>query len=125
VTRRIVPGEDPTEVFHRLAEIAAEACPLPTDITWPYPPQEDGRMGSKAFYQPAVTPLTQSLAAWAGTSPAVAPFGTNALRYDDFARELAVFGPGSIDDAHQATEHVLIDDLVTLAHVYTRWLQPG
>ncbi len=123
-TRRIVPGEDPTEVYHRLAAIAAEACPLPTDITWPYPPEPDGRMGSKAFYQPADTPLARSLAAWAGTSPTVAPFGTNALRYGEFARELAVFGPGSIDDAHQATEHVLIDDLVTLAHVYTQWLEP-
>ena len=123
--RKLVPGEDPTEVFHRLAEIAAEACPLPTDITWPYPPEEDGRMGSKAFYQPADTPLSRSLAAWAGTSPTVAPFGTNALRYSDFARELAVFGPGSIDDAHQATEHVMIDDLVTLARVYSQWLEPA
>ena len=55
----------------------------------------------------------------------MAPFGTNALRYSDFARELAVFGPGSIDDAHQATEHVMIDDLVTLARVYSQWLEPA
>jgi hypothetical protein len=39
-----------------------------------------------AVYQPADTPLTRNLATWAGTQPAVAPFGTNALRYGGFAR---------------------------------------
>jgi len=124
-SRRIVPGEDPTDVYHQIAGLAAAACPLPTNITWPYPPREDGRLGTEAFYLPADTPLVQSLAAWAGTAPAVAPFGTNALRYSGFARELAVFGPGSIDDAHQATECVEIGALATLGDVYTRWLRPA
>lgn len=123
-TRRIVPGEDSTQVFHQLAVIAAEACPLPTRIEPVYPPSPDGRIGSNAFYQPADTALARSLADWAGTTPQVAPFGTNALRYPDVADQMVVFGPGSIDDAHQATESVAIADLVTLAEVYTRWLTP-
>ncbi len=122
--RRIVPGEDSTEVFHRLASIAAAACPLPTRIESAYPESVEGTIGSNAFYQPADTALAQSLASWAGTAPQVAPFGTNALRYPDFADQMVVFGPGSIDDAHQATESVAIADLVTLANVYTRWLDP-
>ena len=65
-TRRIVPGEDATEVYHRLAAIAEQACPLPTEITWPYPAGDDGRLGSEAFYQPADTPLAQALAAMGG-----------------------------------------------------------
>jgi acetylornithine deacetylase/succinyl-diaminopimelate desuccinylase-like protein len=124
-TRRIVPGEDSTEVYRQLAAIAADACPLPTRIQPVYPPADDGRIGSDAFYQTSDTPLVESLATWAGTTPKVAPFGTNALRYSGFANQMAVFGPGAIDDAHQATECVAIDDLVTLAEVYTRWLTPA
>ena len=123
-TRRIVPGEDSTEAYQRLASIAAAACPLPIKIEPVYPPAADGRIGSDAFYQAADTPLVESLATWAGTTPSVAPFGTNALRYSGFASQMAIFGPGAIDDAHQATECVAIDDLVTLAEIYTNWLTP-
>ncbi|MDJ0767967.1 MAG: M20/M25/M40 family metallo-hydrolase [Ilumatobacter sp.] len=125
VGRRTVPGEDPHEEFERIAAIARAACPLPTEIESVYPPDADGRYGAAAFYQPADTPLIRLLAGAAGTAPAVAPFGTNALRYGGFARELAVFGPGSIDDAHQATECVAIADLVTTAEVYEAWLDPA
>lgn len=124
-SRRTVPGEEASEVYEQLAALAARACPLPVRIESLQPVGPDGRIGSNAFYEPADTPLVASLAAWAGTQPTVAPFGTNALRYSGFARELAVFGPGSIDDAHQATERVSIADLVTTAEVYTRWLSPA
>ena len=125
VGQRIVPGQIAHEVYERLIAIAHESCPLPVTCESLLPAQPDGTFGSNAFYQPADTPLTRDLAKWAGTAPAVAPFGTNALRYSGFPNELAVFGPGRIDDAHQATERVAIDDLVRLADVYTRWLDPG
>jgi acetylornithine deacetylase/succinyl-diaminopimelate desuccinylase-like protein len=125
IGQRIVPGQIAHEVYERLISIVRDACPLPVTCESLLPPQPDGTFGSNAFYQPADTPLARDLATWAGTAPAVAPFGTNALRYDGFARELAVFGPGRIDDAHQATERVSIDDLVKLADVYTRWLDPA
>ncbi len=124
-SRRIVPGEDAEQVYEQLAAIARAACPLDTHVESALPVGPDGRIGSDAFYQSADTQLVHDLAAWAGTAPTVAPFGTNALRYGGFANELAVFGPGSIDDAHQATERVAIADLVTLADVYTRWLTPA
>ena len=54
----------------------------------------------------------------------MAPYGTNALRYIGLAREMAVFGPGSIDDAHRATECVSVADLERVAAVYTRWWSP-
>lgn len=124
-SRRTVPGEEASEVYEQLAELAARACPLPIRVESLQPVGPDGRIGSNAFYEPADTPLVDSLAEWAGTRPTVAPFGTNALRYGGLARELAVFGPGSIDDAHQATERVAITELVATAEVFTRWLNPG
>ena len=124
-SRRTVPGEEVSEVYEQLAELAARACPLPIRVESLQPVGPDGRIGSNAFYEPADTPLVDSLAEWAGTRPTVAPFGTNALRYGGLARELAVFGPGSIDDAHQATERVAVTELVATAEVFTRWLNPG
>ncbi len=125
VGQRTVPEQAAHEAYERLVAIAHDTCPLPVTCESVLPPQPDGTFGSDAFYQSAESGLVQSLAAWAGTVPTVAPFGTNALRYGGLARELAVFGPGSIDDAHQATECVAISDLVTTAEVYTRWLRPG
>jgi acetylornithine deacetylase/succinyl-diaminopimelate desuccinylase-like protein len=124
VGRRIVPGEDPDAEFERIAALAAAACPLPLDAETVVPIEPGERRGSPAFHQSAATPLVQSLASWAGTVPTIAPFGTNALKYDGFADQKAVFGPGRITDAHRETECVAIADLVRLAQVYTQWLQP-
>ncbi len=123
--RRIVPGEDAEQVFDDLAALAVGACPLPVRVESALEAGPDGSFVSPAFYQPPDARLVGDLAGWAGTTPTVAPFGTNALRYSGFAREMAVFGPGSIDDAHQATESVAIDDLVTTADILTRWLDPA
>jgi acetylornithine deacetylase/succinyl-diaminopimelate desuccinylase-like protein len=125
VGQRVVPEMDANEAHLRLMQIAEEASPLPVTFEDFAPPRADGRRGADAFYQPPDTPLAQDLARWAGTTPTVAPFGTNAFGYHEFANEMVVFGPGSIDDAHQATERVAIDDLVKLAEIYTTWLNPA
>lgn len=125
VGRRIVPGEDAQQVYDDLAKLATDVCPLPTHIESALAPGPDGRVGSPAFYQRADSELVSDLSRWAGTTPTVAPFGTNALRYSGFAREMVVFGPGSIDEAHQATECVAVDDLVATAQVLTNWLAPA
>jgi acetylornithine deacetylase/succinyl-diaminopimelate desuccinylase-like protein len=123
IGRRSIPGEEPEAVFGRIEQIARAACPLPVELIALYPTPE-GRPGSPAFYQPPDTRLVRTLSEASGVGPAVAPFGSNALRYIDLASEMAVFGPGSIDDAHGATECVPIADLVTLAAAYERWLEP-
>ncbi|MGW1978082.1 M20 family metallopeptidase [Streptomyces sp. NPDC001889] len=125
VGRRIVPGEDPDEVLERMAAVARAACPIPCEITSLLPTTPDGRAGSPAFYQRPDSAFVQFLARAAGTEPAVAPFGANVLRYSGLARELAVFGPGSIDHAHQATERVAVADLVRLAGILRSWLSPA
>ncbi|MEV6595779.1 M20/M25/M40 family metallo-hydrolase [Actinoplanes sp. NPDC051346] len=125
VGRRIVPGEDPDEILARLSATARAACPVPCEITSLLPPTPDGKAGSPAFYQRPDTDLVRFLADACGTEPTVAPFGTNALRYSGLARELVIFGPGSIEHAHQATERVAVADLVRLAGVLESWLAPA
>ncbi|OJF14376.1 M20 family metallopeptidase [Couchioplanes caeruleus] len=125
VGRRIVPGEDPDEVLARMSAIARDACPVPCEVTSLLPPTPDGKAGSPAFYQRPDSGLVRFLADACGTAPAVAPFGTNALRYSGLARELVIFGPGSIEHAHQATERIAVADLVRLAGVLEAWLAPG
>ena len=124
VGRRVVPGEDPGDVFEQLSAIARAACPVPCEVTSLLPVTPDGRPGSPAFYQRPDTGLVRFLAEAGGAGPAVAPFGTNALRYSGLARELAIFGPGSIEQAHQATERIAVADLVRLAGVLEAWLKP-
>ena len=115
VGRRVVPGESTQEVADQLCELVRRECPLPVEFPLVY-------LGAPAFYQSPDTPLVQKLAAWAGTQPEVASYGTNALRYAGFADEMVVFGPGSIDNAHTAVEWVEIDQLVLCADVFAAWL---
>lgn len=115
VGRRIVPGEDTADVAAGLAGLIEASCPLPVEIVQPSP-------GAPAFYQSPDSPLVQRVARWAGTQPELAPYGTNALRYDGFADQVVVFGPGSIDNAHTAVEYVELEQLERCASVYRSWL---
>lgn len=125
VGRRMVPGEDPDEVFAGLEAIAHASCPVPCQVTSLLQPTPEGKPGAEAFYQDPDSGLVQFLARACGTQPAVAPFGANALRYAGLAREMVVFGPGSIEQAHQSTERVTISDLMKLANVLEHWLNPS
>ena len=124
VGRRIAPYEDPAVEFDRIAQIARAACPLPIEVESLLPVAPGQPPGSPAFYQSPECELVRVFATAAGTQPACAPFGTNALRYGTMAREMIVFGPGSIDDAHKPTECVAIADLQRVAAAYTDWLRP-
>ena len=115
VGRRVVPGESTQDVADHLCDLVRRECPLPVEFPLVY-------LGAPAFYQSPDTPLVRKLAAWAGTQPEVASYGTNALRYSGFAGEMVVFGPGSIDNAHTAVEWVEIDQLLLCADVFSAWL---
>lgn len=124
VGRRLVPGEDVQGAFDRIVDIATQASPLPITATPPVV-AANGKPGAPAFFQAPESSLISTLSAAVGTEPTTAPFGTNATRYFEFAREKVVFGPGNIEDAHKPTEHVLISDLVRTAHAFTQWLNPA
>ncbi len=111
--RRIAPGEDPATEFDRLRVLAeAAAAPLGIDVTMTY-----GR-GSPAFYERPDSELVSLLAGLGGAPPATAGYGSNALVYPPISAETAVFGPGSIDQAHKAVEWVETAELARAASVY-------
>ncbi len=117
VGRRTAPGEDPKEITEQMSNLIREAAaPLETDVVQTY------QGGLAAFYQDPDSPLVRTLADLGGTQPDTADYGSNALMYPDVADEIAVFGPGSIDQAHQAVEWVDISELELCAEVYRRFL---
>lgn len=115
--RRTSPGEDPDELFEQLGELARRAA-APLDVTVE---MANGR-SSAAFYRAPDSALVNRLSTLAEEPPEVATFGTNALVYADSADELVVFGPGSIDQAHQAVEWVEISEIERAHRVYRSML---
>ena len=54
---------------------------------------------------------------------ATAPYGTNASAYNGLAREVVIFGPGSIDQAHRDIEWIETAEATgdtTLAYALTQ-----
>ena len=113
IDRRVVAGEDPTEVSAALYDLAQRECPLPVTV--------DVLLEHRAFLQPPDTPWMRQLAEWSGDEPTIAPYGTNAWSYGGVASECVVLGPGSIDQAHSDEEWVAIAELEKLADTYSRW----
>ncbi len=117
VGRRTAPGEDVAEVRAFLCDlIERSAAPLSTTIESLYGD------GSPAFYQDPDSNLVKTLAQLADLVPTTAEYGSNALRYGEVADQLVVFGPGSIDQAHQAIEWVDIAELDRAVDIYRTWL---
>jgi acetylornithine deacetylase/succinyl-diaminopimelate desuccinylase-like protein len=119
VGRRMVPGEQPDEVARRLRSIIEAALP-PCTATF-----EQLTAGSQAFYQSPDSELVRLLAGACTTEPTTAPYGTNALRYIGAVKEMVVFGPGSIEQAHAAQEWVTIEQLECCERAFEAWLRPG
>ncbi|MFQ3367591.1 MAG: acetylornithine deacetylase/succinyl-diaminopimelate desuccinylase-like protein [Candidatus Poriferisodalaceae bacterium] len=116
IGRRTSPGEDPAEIqTHLEALIRSNAVPLDVQIENTY------GTGSPAFYQDPSSDLVTALSHIAGTSPDTADYGSNALRYPEIASEIVVFGPGSIDQAHQAVEWIDLDQLDLAASIYRKF----
>lgn len=116
VGRRTAPGEDIGQVRAALYElIETSAAPLSTTIESLYGD------GSPGFYQDPSCSLVAVLAQLADTSPTTAEYGSNALKYGEVAEQLVVFGPGSIDQAHQAVEWVDISQLNRAVDIYRSW----
>ncbi len=115
VGRRLAPGEKPDDVKRRLGElITAAAEPAEVELT--------PTLGVRAFYAPPDAPLIAELSELGDTTAITATYGSNALLYHHVAKQLVVFGPGSIDQAHQAVEWVAISELVKAADIYRQLL---
>ncbi len=119
VGRRVAPGEVPDEIITQLTQLIAEAAaPASVEV------EVSGDTAFAAFYQDPDTPLIVSLTAMTGEDADTASFGTNALRYSQAtAKQMVIFGPGSIDVAHQAVEYVDVSQLEKAASVYRSWFE--
>lgn len=113
--RRTAPGENPDEVFAHLRNLIIDAArPLRVDV------EMANEFGSSGFWQDPDSELVRTLCELAESEPDIATYGSNALRYDQVADQVVVFGPGSIDQAHQAVEWIAISELDRAADVYRR-----
>jgi acetylornithine deacetylase len=111
-----MPGRMPLRRARRVAAITrAAAEPCQVDITL--------EAAFKGFYQSPDSPLIRWLAEQGETTPDVVTYGSNALQYTDLGAEIVVFGPGSIDQAHQAVEWIDIDEVDKAARLYRRLLR--
>lgn len=113
VDRRVIDGEDTVEVIDHLYALAQKEAGIPVELT--------RQLEINAFLQPPDTAWLRQLAAWSGSSPIVAPYGTNAWAYSNLPCETVVIGPGSIDQAHGAREWVELSELGKLAQIYSQW----
>lgn len=113
IDRRVVNGERAAAITDVLQQLAEARCPQ--RLTMQVLQLID------AYYQDPNTPFIANLAAWSGTTPQVAPYGTNAWAYTDVSKECAVFGPGAIEQAHGPEEWVAIAEMVKAAQIYAKW----
>ena len=97
---RLLPGMDSDAVLERLrarVEAVAAAAGVPATVTALHPPVP-------AFETAQEGPLVQLLSGLSGNAPGSVSFGTEAHFYQCLGLETVVFGPGSIDQAHQPNE---------------------
>ncbi len=117
-SRRVAPGEDTAELITSMSKIMVDAAdPLRIEVDL------EGGAAFSAFYQDPDSPLVRQIADLAGTAPEAATYGSNACSYPNLANEVILFGPGSIDQAHQAVEWIDVAEIGRAADVYRTWLR--
>ncbi len=116
--RRVAPGEDPYQLFKELSELMTDAAkPLDLEI------QMYGGMAVGAFFEDPQGTLIQQIAQMAGREPEATTYGSNACLYPGLAGETLLFGPGSIDQAHQAVEWIDVAEIGRAADIYRTLLR--
>ena len=115
--RRIAPGEDPLAVYEALKALVISAGePLQVDV------EMANGTAFPAFYTDPDDDFVRLVAGLSERAPETVTYGSNCLAYDEITASKVLFGPGSIDQAHQAVEWVEIDELVTASSVYRKLL---
>ena len=115
--RRIAPGEDPLAVYEALKALVISAGePLQVDV------EMANGTAFPAFYTDPDDDFVQLVAGLSERAPETVTYGSNCLAYDEITASKVLFGPGSIDQAHQAVEWVEIDELVAASSVYRKLL---
>jgi acetylornithine deacetylase len=118
IDRRVLPGEDGWEAIRDVEQFLRER----TNVEFTFgEPWLVGMALSDATNGPLSDRLLEHIAAVAGPHKKVGvPYGTHASRFNGGGVPSAVFGPGSILQAHTKDEWISITELRQAAEVYYR-----
>jgi acetylornithine deacetylase len=104
---RLLPGMDTDEVIATLQERLQRAvahCDTTLEFCAFYPP-------IPPFETDIQGGLVQTLAMESGNAPGTVAFGTEGFFLQSLGMETVIFGPGSIDQAHQPNEYLAKDQI--------------
>lgn len=123
IDRRVLPGEDGWEAIHDVERFLRQRTH--GDFTFSEP-WLVGMSLSDATNGPLSDRLLDCIAVVAGPHKKMGvPYGTHASRFDAAGVPSAVFGPGSILQAHTKDEWISITQLRQAADVYYRFCNEG
>ena len=118
---RLLPGMDTDATLAELQQRIREAvarCDTQLEFTTHYPP-------IPPFETDKTGDLATTLATHSGNAPGTVAFGTEGHFLQSLGMETVIFGPGSIDQAHQPNEYLARQQIGPatdiLRHVITRY----
>lgn len=110
---RLLPGMDTDSTIERLRECLQRTvanCPTQLELTTHYPP-------IPPFESDMNGDLAQTLARCSGIAPGTVAFGTEGHFLQSLGMETVIFGPGSIDQAHQPNEYLARDQVASAEQI--------
>ena len=118
---RLLPGMDTTATLEELQTRLSQAlarCETKLEFSTHYPP-------IPPFQSNENGDLVQTLSQHSGIAPGTVAFGTEGHFLQSLGMETVIFGPGSIDQAHQPNEYLSRDQIAPatdiLRHVIQRY----
>ncbi|CAN0537487.1 unnamed protein product, partial [Scytosiphon promiscuus] len=104
---RLLPGMDTNATIEMLSyrlQQAVANCDIKLELATHYPP-------IPPFETDIKSDLVQSLARFSGHAPSTVAFGTEGHFLQSLGLDTVIFGPGSIDQAHQPNEYLSRDQI--------------
>lgn len=116
---RLLPGMDTTATIEMMAmrlQQAVANCDIKLELSTHYPP-------IPPFESPNDGDLVNALATHSNQQPGTVAFGTEGHFLQSLGLETVVWGPGSIDQAHQPNEYLARDQIADGTEVLRHMIQ--
>lgn len=121
IDRRVIPGEDPEQVYRQVLEHIA-ACNPGVEGIEHEPPYRSSAGLADDDNGPLAAALLAAARSVRGQAAAIGvPFGTDAAVISPWDMPTVVFGPGSIRQAHTADESIAVDQLQQAEEILYRF----
>lgn len=121
VDRRLLPGESRETVWSEFEEMIRELCEADPELHIEMTPVlEDPPLETRPTERIVQVALQSLRAMGREESPIGVPYGSDASKLARAGIPSIIWGPGSIDQAHSAHEHVPLDQVVLAAELYAR-----